>query len=285
MGVFAKHEGRRSGAGRQTVVLSHGFGTDQDAWTALRPWFEARYDVVSFNLAGCGPDGAATYDFDGHGSLFGYADDLIALLDELGVRHCIYVGHSMSGMIGAAAACARPELFERLVMIGASPRYLDDNDGPGGDYVGGFKRADLDQLFESMAANYQAWVAGFAPMVVGVNDSQSIADFSRTLFQMRPDIALNTSRTIFQSDLRVIADRIPVPVHLIHTAQDAAVPLQVGEWMAGAIRDVTFDVIDAVGHLPHMTAPAQVQSVLEQRLRGPGRSGKGLPPDAGQIGS
>jgi sigma-B regulation protein RsbQ len=261
VGWFEKLRGRRTGEGKPVLVLAHGFGTDQDAWTALRPWFEARFDVVSFDLAGCGPLGAESYDFERHGSMFGYADDLVELLDELGLQRCTYVGHSMSCMIGAAAASARPDLFDRMVMIGASPRYLND-----ADYVGGFEREDLDRLFASMAANYQAWVAGFAPMVVGVDDGEAVADFSRTLFQMRPDIALNTSRTIFESDMRAVVRRIAAPVHLIQTASDIAVPIQVGAWLADAIRHASLDIIDAAGHLPHMTAPAEVLHILDRRL-------------------
>lgn len=258
---FAKLHGRRTGSGNVTAILSHGFGTDQDAWAALRPWFDDRFSVISFDLAGCGPGGGENYDFDRHGSLFGYADDLIDLMDELDLQKCVYVGHSMSAMIGAIAACTRPELFARLMMIGASPRYLNE-----ADYVGGFDQRDLDQLFESMAANYQAWAAGFAPLVVGADASETIADFSRTLRQMRPDVALNTSRTIFESDMRATAHRIPIPVNLIQTSADAAVPLQVGNWLAGEIPDATLDIIDAAGHLPHMTAPQEVLRILERRL-------------------
>lgn len=265
MDCFQRLSGRRSGRGRQVAILAHGFGTDQTAWSSLRPWFDAHYDVISFDLAGCGPGGAESYDFDRHGSMFGYADDLIDLIDEIGVQDIVYVGHSMSGMIGAAAACARPGLFDRLVLIGASPRYLND-----GDYVGGFEQADLDQLFDSMAANYQAWVAGFAPMVVGVPDNAAIADFSRTLFQMQPDIALNTSRTIFSSDMRQTARRVTQPVHLIQTSQDMAVPAAVGAWLADAIPNATLDLIETAGHLPHMTAAPDVLTILAHHL-GEGR--------------
>ncbi|MFC4253936.1 alpha/beta fold hydrolase [Altererythrobacter xixiisoli] len=261
MEFFRKLSGRRSGLGRQVAVLAHGFGTDQSAWSSLRPWFDARYDVISFDLAGCGARGAETYDFDRHGTIFGYADDLIDLIDEIDTQNIVYVGHSMSGMIGAAAACARPGLFDRLVMIGASPRYLND-----GDYFGGFEQSDLDQLFDSMAANFQAWVAGFAPMVVGVPDNTTITDFSRTLCQMQPDIALNISRTIFSSDMRQTATRIRRPVHLIQTSADMAVPTAVGTWLANAIPGATLDVIDAAGHLPHMTAANEVQRILDSNL-------------------
>lgn len=244
------------------MVLSHGFGTDQDAWSSLRPWFDERYDVYSFDLPGCGPHGETTYEFERYDSLYGYADGLIDMLDETGIDDCIYVGHSMSAMIGAVASVGRPDLFARIVMIGASPRYLNE---PG--YVGGFDQADLDALFDSMAANYQAWAAGFAPIVVGVEDAHAVSEFSRTLFQMRPDIALHTSRTIFTSDVRSAARRVPVPVNLIQTANDVAVPREVGEWLVREMKNATLDIIDASGHLPHMTAPDLVLKILEKHLR------------------
>lgn len=262
MARFLKQQGRRQGRGRQVVILSHGFGTDQQAWSQLLPWFEERFDVITFDLAGCGPAGTQSYDPETHASMFGYADDLIEIMDELDLRNCLYVGHSMSGMIGALASQARPDLFSRLVMIGASPRYLNDE-----GYIGGFEQAGLNQLFEAMAANYQAWVTGFASMVVGVDDREAVADFSRTLFQMRPDIALSISRMIFQSDLRALPSQIPVPVHLIQTSEDVAVPQKVGSWLAAAIPQATLDIIPARGHLPHMTAAGEVQQILEVRLQ------------------
>lgn len=259
---FRKQQGQRRGRGRPVAVLSHGFGTDQQAWSQLLPWFEERFDVITYDLAGCGPAGVQTYDPETHASMFGYADDLIEIMDELRLGNCLFVGHSMSGMIGALAAQARPELFNRLVMIGASPRYLNDE-----GYIGGFEQTGLEHLFEAMAANYQAWVTGFATMVVGVDSREAVADFSRTLFQMRPDIALNISRMIFQSDLRALPSQIPVPVHLIQTSEDVAVPKDVALWLSAAIPQVTLDVIPAQGHLPHMTAASEVQQILEIRLQ------------------
>jgi sigma-B regulation protein RsbQ len=245
-------------------VLSHGFGTDQSAWEPLRPWLDAHFRVASFDLAGCGPEGEASYDPRRHGSLYGYADDLITILDELQIRECIYVGHSASGMIGAAAATARPDLFRQLVMIGASPRYLNDE-----GYVGGFEQEDLNGVYGAMAANYQAWVAGFAPAVVGVGDDEAVADFSRTLFQMRPDIALSTLRTIFQSDLREVASRLERPAILLQTRKDMAVPGAVARWLHSHIDRSSLDIIDAEGHLPHMTAPDAIRQALEARLAQP----------------
>ena len=258
---FAQLNGTISGVGTDMVVLSHGFGTDQTAWGAIRPWLDERFRVISFDLAGSGPGGEASYDFRRHDTLFGFADDLLEVLTELDVERCIYISHSVSGMIGAAAAVAQPEAFARLVMIGASPRYLNE---PG--YRGGFDQADLDQLYDGMAANFQAWGAGFAPAVIGVPDNAAVHEFCRTLFLIRPDIALATSRTIFQSDMRSIAERLERPTHLLQTAKDLAVPQEVALWLNRHIEGSSLDVLDAEGHLPHMTAPAEVIRLLEQRL-------------------
>lgn len=258
---FETLHGRITGTGDLPIILSHGFGTDQSAWDAIRPRLDYHFRVISYDLAGAGPNGEASYNAKRHASLFGYADDLITILDELNLEGCIYIGHSVSSMIGAAAAAARPELFSRLFMIGGSPRYLNE---PG--YEGGFSQGNLDALYAGMAANFQAWGAGFAPAVVGVPDHAVVDKFCRTLFLMRPDIALSISRTIFQSDMREVAARVECPTHLVQTSRDMAVPMFVANWLHSHIDGSTLDVIDAEGHLPHMTAPTEVLRVIEQRL-------------------
>lgn len=259
---FKAFNGQITGQGTDTILLLHGFGTDQTAWGHMRPQLDAQFRVVSFDLAGSGPKGADTYDRHRHRSLFGFADDLIDILDELEVKDCLYVGHSVAGMIGATAAVTRPDLFRFLAMIGASPRYLNDQ-----EYGGGFEMDDLKSLFDSMAANFQAWGAGFAPAVVGVPDNAVIDEFSRTLFLMRPDIALSIAQTIFQSDMREVAARLDRPTAVIQTLADFAVPMAVGDWIHAHVKQSTLDIVDAAGHLPHMTAPKAVLEILKTRLQ------------------
>ena len=110
---FDRLHGRISGRSGPALVLGHGFGCDQTAWTRLLPWFEDQFRVITFDFAGCGPDGEGTYDRRRHASLYGYADDLLEVLDELNIDHCAYIGHSVGSMIGAAAAVARPRAFSR----------------------------------------------------------------------------------------------------------------------------------------------------------------------------
>lgn len=252
-----------SGVGDQVVMLSHGFGSDQGAWQHIRPSLDAHFRVLSYNLAGCGNNGALSYNPELHNSLFGYADDLLSLLDELQVQRVRYVGHSVSGMIGMIAASARPGLFERLVLLQPSPRYL--NDASSG-YSGGFEQGDLDALYAAMATNYQSWAAGFVPMVMGVSDEHVLARFSETLFKIRPDIARHILRMIFQSDHRDVVPRVTTPTRLIHSRKDVAVPVAVAQWLNAHVAGSALEILELEGHLPHLTQPDMVADAVLRHL-------------------
>lgn len=254
-----------SGYGSHVVVLSHGFGLDQTSWADLRPALDVQFRVLSYNLAGCGDEGASSYHHDVHNSLFGYADDLLALLDEAQAQKVSYVGHSVSGMIGMIAAVARPDCFERLILLQPSPRYLND---PDTGYVGGFEQGDLDALYEAMATNYQTWAAGFIPMVMGVQDQHVLSRFSQTLFKIRPDIASHILKMIFQADHRGIVPRVPVPTHFIHSRKDVAVPVEVARWLPAHLPGSTSETLDLEGHMPHLTQPLIVLEALMRQLSG-----------------
>ena len=252
-----------SGAGSHVIVLSHGFGLDQTSWDDLRPALNSRFRVLSYNLAGCGNDGAQSYNRDVHNSLFGYADDLLALLDEVQAQAVSYIGHSVSGMIGMIAAVARPEHFDRLILLQPSPRYLND---PGSGYVGGFEQSDLDALYEAMATNYQTWAAGFVPMVMGVDDQHVLARFSESLFKIRPDIARYILKMIFQTDHRAVVPRVPVPTHFIHSRKDVAVPVDVARWLHAALPGSSSTILELEGHMPHVTDPDAVRDAVMRYL-------------------
>ncbi|MGK9450497.1 alpha/beta fold hydrolase [Acidithiobacillus caldus] len=258
------------GAGSIPVVLGHGFGSDKTVWDALLRCLPRDLCYIRYDLAGFGSpeDTAARYDPERHESLFAYADDLMQLLDalphvreDLRGQPVVYIGHSVSAMIGVIAAIAQPQRFRELVLIGASPYYLRTP-----DYPGGLTQGDLDQLFMAMATNYQAWAAGFAPDLFGIDDAALLADFSQSLFRLPPDIALRTLRKIFASDWREFVGRVRVPVHLIQSREDFVVPREVSLWLQAHIPGSTLDWIDVRGHLPHLTRPAEVCAALRPYL-------------------
>ncbi|KAK4393436.1 UNVERIFIED_CONTAM: putative esterase KAI2 [Sesamum angustifolium] len=265
MGIAEEaHNVRVLGSGQQTIVLAHGFGTDQSVWKHLVPHLVDEYRVVLYDNMGAGTTNPDYFDFERYSTLEGYAHDVIAILEELQVQSCIYVGHSVSAMIGVIASITRPDLFSKLVAISASPRYLNDP-----DYFGGFEQDDLLQLFEAMRSNYKAWCSGFAPLAVG-GDMESVAvqEFSRTLFNMRPDIALSVAQTIFYSDMRPLLPHVKVPCHIIQSMKDLAVPVVVSEYLHQNLGGESIvEVMSTDGHLPQLSSPDVVVPVLLRHIR------------------
>jgi len=255
-----RHRARLIGTGQDLVIFSHGFGTDQSAWSAVLAQ-TANHTALLYDLPGAGPLLPPDFDPLNYRSLSAFADDLLALLDEIGVRQASYVGHSVSGMIGVLAAIEDPGRFDKMILLNASPRYLDDV-----GYHGGFSRPDLDDLFDAMASNYQSWVTGFAPIAIGSDVPGAVEDFSGGLLAMRPDVAVRIARTIFESDVRELLPLLKVPTVLIHSHGDIAVPEDVAHYMEAHISQSRLEWIDAKGHLPHLSAPAEVIAALAVHL-------------------
>ncbi len=256
-----RHRATLIEGGDDLVIFSHGFGTDQTAWAGVLERLPRRFSVLLYDLPGAGPLLPSDFSPDRYRSLSAFADDLLQLLDEIGVQRASYVGHSVSGMIGALAAIEDPLRFRKLLLLNASPRYLDDV-----GYRGGFARGDLDGLLEGMASNYQAWVAGFAPLAIGDDVPRAIEEFSASLLAMRPDVALRIARAIFESDVRDLLPMLGVPTVLIHARGDVAVPEDVARYLADHIPRSRLAWIPVTGHLPHLSAPDQVADALRWHL-------------------
>ena len=226
-----RHNVTISGADGPIVVLQHGFGTDQSCWTKVLPALTKEYRVIRMDLAGASSPEA--FDAGQYDRIDAYADDLLAVLHELEVEECMYIGASVGCMIGMLAAISQPSLFSRLILMSGSPRYLNDV-----GYIGGFEQGDLDGLYAAMHTDYQGWISGFAPLAVrGVPQSAAVKEFSESLFRYRPDIALSMARTIFQSDFRRELEFLGTPTILLQTTNDIAVPEFVGEYLRQNIRD------------------------------------------------
>ncbi|XWS24119.1 hypothetical protein CRYUN_Cryun28dG0073400 [Craigia yunnanensis] len=250
------------GSGEKILVLAHGFGTDQSAWQRIVPFFTPYYRIILYDLVCAGSVNPDYFDFRRYTTLDAYVDDLLNILDALGVDRCAYVGHSFSAMIGILASIRRPELFSKLILIGASPRFLNDK-----DYHGGFEQGEIEKVFSAMEANYEAWVNGFAPLAVGADVPTAVREFSRTLFNMRPDISLFVSRTVFNSDLRGVLGLVRVPCCVVQTAKDVSIPASVAEYLRTHLGGrTTIEILKTEGHLPHLSAPALLAQVLRQAL-------------------
>jgi len=253
------------GTGEELVVLGHGFGTDQSVWKHILPHLVDNYRIILYDNMGAGTTDPEYFSFQRYSTLHGYADDLLSILDELEIESCIFVGHSVAGMVACLASIERPFLFSKIIMISASPRYLNDT-----DYFGGFEQEDLNQLFLAMQSNFKAWVSGFAPLAVGADiESPAVQEFGRTFFNIRPDIAFSVAKTVFQSDLRCILAQVSVPCHILQSSKDLAVPVVVSDYLHHTLGGPTVvEILQTEGHLPQLSSPEVVIPVLQRHIAG-----------------
>jgi len=246
----------------RTLLLVHGFGTDQTVWHDLLPLLDPALRVITYDQAGCGRCEPSVFVQHRYLNLHGFANDLVALAQCLDLRDAILVGHSFGAMVGVLAALQAPERFSRLALIGASPRYLDD-----GDYHGGFREEDIEQVYRVAMANYSGWTEAFAPVAVGQAAGPGLAEhFAHSLQTIPPERALTLLCAILQSDHRPALPRLNQPVLLLQTQRDSFVPLAVAQYMARTLPRAELRLLDAEGHLPHLTAPAQVAAELRAFL-------------------
>lgn len=245
----------------KTLVLGHGFGVDQQSFSQIVPAFEQDYRILLYDNAGGGRSDLSSYSYERYATLEGYVTDLTDIMGLCEGAPATFIGHSVSGMIGMMAANRRPQLFDRLALIGSSPRYLDD---PASSYTGGFNEAALQALFEAMQTNYEAWVIGFSPQAMRNTDRPELAEqFARSLQALRPDIALAVARAIFLLDHRQELPKVTQPTLIIQTADDIVVPAAVSEYMERHIPGSKRIKINAQGHFPQISAPGEVIAALQ----------------------
>ncbi|WP_449233858.1 alpha/beta fold hydrolase [Azospirillum doebereinerae] len=260
--LSTKHAIKVYGSGDRTLVFSHGFGLDQTSWHGVAMRLARTHRVVLFDLVGFTSASSAHYDHHKYRDLESYADDLLKVLGHAQVRRCTFIGHSVSGMIGLLASIKEPGLFDRLILVGASPRYRN-----GEGYTGGFDEQDLNGLFDSISENYVLWTQNFAPVAVSKPVGHpAVLKFAEGLLAMRPDVALSIALMIFSSDCRDQLEKVSVPCTLIQSRNDVAVPLAVAQYLTAAIPDSSLMVIDADGHIPQLSAPDVLHDAIQLAL-------------------
>jgi sigma-B regulation protein RsbQ len=248
----------------QPMLFAHGFGCDQHMWRFVAPRFEDRFRVVLFDHVGAGGSDLSAYDPDRYASLAGYADDVLGICRELDLHDVIFVGHSVSAMIGALAALAEPERFAKLVFVGPSPRYIDD-----GAYVGGFSRDDIEELLDSLDSNYLGWSQAMAPVIMGNADRPELgAELTASFCRADPDIARRFARVTFLSDNRADLGRVATPTLVLQCANDAIAPVAVGRYVTDALPNASMVLLDATGHCPNLSAPDQTADAIDAFVGG-----------------
>ena len=240
------------------MVFAHGFGCDQHMWRFVAPAFEETHKVVLFDHVGAGRSDLSAYDPDRYASLDGYAGDVLEILHDLELRDVVFVGHSVSAMIGVLAANREPELFDRLVLVGPSPRYIDDD-----DYTGGFTRADIKEMLDSLDSNYLGWSSVMAPVIVGNPDRPELGtELVNSFCRTDPDIAQRFARVTFLSDNRADLPRVRVPTLILQCADDVIAPDVVGDYVHRHLPGSRLLSMRATGHCPNLSAPEETISAI-----------------------
>ena len=251
MSVFTRNNVTLAGEGMRPMVFAHGYGCDQTMWRLVAPAFAAEYRLVLFDHVGAGRSDLAAYSRAKYSSLQGYADDLLEICAALEIVDGVFVGHSVSAMIGVLAAIKEPARFARLVLIGPSPCYIDE-DG----YVGGFTREQILELLEFQDSNYLGWSSTLAPAIMGTPERPDLAEeLTASFCRTEPAIAKQFAAVTFLSDNRADLPRVTARSLILQCRHDAIAPLAVGEYVHRQLAQSRLVILDATGHCPHLSAP------------------------------
>lgn len=246
--------------GGPVVVLAHGFGCDQNMWRLVVPALERDHTVVLFDHVGAGRSDLSAWSKQRYSSLAGYVADVLEICRELALGPVTFVGHSVSAMMGVLAAAREPEAFAGLVLLAPSPCFIDD---PATGYRGGFSAEDIDELLESLEANYLGWSGAMAPVIMGNPERPELGEELTSSFcRTDPDIAQVFARVTFLSDNRSDLARVPVPTLVAQCSQDAIAPPEVGAFVHAEIPGSRLVTLDATGHCPQLAAPQETAAAI-----------------------
>jgi sigma-B regulation protein RsbQ len=263
MNVITRNDVRVSGrAGARPMVFAHGYGCDQNMWRFIAPEFERDHHVVTFDHVGFGRSDLSAYDPARYDSLRGYAEDVVEVLGALDLTDAVFVGHSVSAMIGVLAHAWAPERFGAMVMVGPSARYVDD-----GDYVGGFTRTQIKDLLDNLDANHLGWSTAMAPVIMGNPDRPELtAELTNSFCRTDPDVARQFARVSFLSDNRADLPGVDVPTLVLQCSEDVIAPVSAGRYVHEHVAGSTFTQLAATGHCPHLSAPEETAAAIRAWL-------------------
>jgi sigma-B regulation protein RsbQ len=262
MDALRRNNVRVTGQGTRPMLFAHGFGCDQNMWRLVSPAFEASHRVVVFDHVGAGKSDLSAYRHDKYATLNGYATDVLEICHQLELKDTIFVGHSVSAMIGVLAARREPDLFSALVLVGPSARYIDD-DG----YVGGFSREDIEGLLSSMESNYLGWSSAMAPAIMGNSDRPALGEeLTNSFCRTDPEIAADFARVTFLSDNRQDLSSVRTPTLVLQCSDDVIAPIAVGEYVHRQMPNSRLVMMKATGHCPNLSAPDETIAAIREFL-------------------
>jgi sigma-B regulation protein RsbQ len=262
--ILKRNNVKISGTGSQPMMFAHGFGCDQNMWRFVTPAFQDAYKIIVFDYVGAGESDLSAYNTERYSDLNGYAQDVLEICHTLKLKDVIFVGHSVSSMIGLLASIKQPDIFAHLIFVGPSACYINDGKG----YVGGFEKNDIVELLETMEKNYIGWANFLAPAIMKNSEHPELAEELKDSFcSTDPIIAKYFAEATFFSDNRDDLSKLKTPTLIMQCSDDMIAPLEVGDYLHEHIPNSTLKVLKATGHCPHMSAPDETIEVIKAYLK------------------
>ncbi|NTE00398.1 alpha/beta hydrolase [Agrobacterium tumefaciens] len=262
MNIIKRNNVTIRGTGNQVMMFAHGFGCDQHMWRYIVPAFEDDYKVVMFDHVGAGNSDLSAYSYGKYDRLEGYAADIVEIATALQLQDVIFVGHSVSAIIGLMAAEMAPNIFKRLILVAPSPCYINDE-----DYIGGFRKDEIDELLESLNNNHLGWSMAMGPVIMGNSNRKELGEeLSNSFCKTDPEIAKHFARTTFLTDKRHILPQVKLPSLILQCSNDVIAPVEVGEYMHQNMPNSTLVIMNATGHCPNLSAPQETTAAIKAFL-------------------
>lgn len=262
MDVLSRNNVIVKGNGTSPMMFAHGFGCDQNMWRFITPSFEDTHLIILFDHVGAGKSDLKAYDQEKYKDLDGYAQDIIEIAKELNLKDIIFVGHSVSAMMGIISAELAPELFKTLILVAPSPSYIND-----GEYIGGFNESEIEELLASLDTNHMGWSMTMAPLIMANPDRAELGEeLTNSFCRTDPTIAKHFARTTFLTDSRSILNSCTKPALILQCSNDIIAPIEVGEYIRRQMINSKLVILEATGHCPHLSAPEETISAIKDYL-------------------
>jgi len=258
LNVASRNNVRTFGSGEPAILFAHGYGCDQTMWRHVAPAFEHTHRVILFDHVGAGGSDLAAWNPGKYQTLQGYAGDVVEIGASLGLRDAIFVGHSVSAMIGILAAKMAPGMFTKLVLVGPSPRYIND-----GEYFGGFEATEIDRLMALAEEDFRDWSFQVASLAIGNPERlELVEELAASFCRADPAIARHFAHVTFLSGNRGDLEEVPAKVLILQCSNDAIAPEVVGRYVQARIAGSDFVRLRATGHCPNLSAPEETISAI-----------------------
>lgn len=259
MTATQRHNVKVFGNGSKPMLFAHGYGCDQKMWRYITPAFQEDYKIILFDHMGFGESDVSSYSISKYASLEAYADNVLEICEELNLHDVIYVGHSVSAMIGVIASVKQPERFSKLVLIGPSPCYINEE-----NYTGGFTEESIQGMLRTLESDYLNWSHTMAPVIMGNPERPELGqELADSFCHSNQEIAKDFARITFLSDNRSDLPKVTTDTLILQCSEDVIAPEVVGQYVHEHIPGSKLVLMEAVGHCPNLSAPDETIAAIK----------------------